>query len=244
VIVNQSFANRFFPDVDPIGRRVSGVRIPQMQNMPIVGVVGDTRRGGMLKGFTPEIYVAYAQFPQAGATLIVRAARGDPLALSHEVKARLASVDRNVAVAGIRRLSDTLAATYGDRRALAWLLAVFACLALGLTVLGIGSVVAFSVAQRTSEIGIRMALGAGNASVLGLVIRGALAPVACGGAAGMLAMVPLARVARQYVVGVSPADPVSLAIACLAVMIGATLAACIPARRATKIDPLTALRAQ
>ena len=66
MIVNQSFVRRFFPDEDPLGKRVSGVRIPEMQNMPIVGVVGDTRRGGMLKGFTPEIYVSYAQFPAVG----------------------------------------------------------------------------------------------------------------------------------------------------------------------------------
>ena len=243
-VVSQSFADRFFPGVDPIGKRVSGVRIPQMQNMPIIGVVGDTRRGGMLKGVTPEIYVSYDQFPQTGATLVVRAVAGDPLALSTEVRARVASVEPGAAIVNMRRLSDTLAATYGDRRALAWLLAIFGGLSLGLTVLGIGSVVAFTVAERTAEIGIRMALGASADSVLGLVVRRALAPVALGAGTGLVALVPMARVTRQYVVGIGPADPVSIGAACLAVTLGALVAAYIPARRATRIDPLVSLRTQ
>ena len=242
VIVNQSFVRRFFPNEEPLGKRVSGVRIPLMQNMPIVGVVGDTRRAGMLEGFAPEIYVAYSQFPQSGATLIVRAARGDPLRLSNDVKGRIAAIDPAIAVTTIRRLTDSLAATYGDRRALAWLLAVFAGLALGLTVLGIGSVVSFSVAQRTSEIGIRMALGADAGEVLLLIIRGALGPVIAGGAVGLLALIPLSRVIRQYVVGISPIDPLSIVVACGVLVAAAVVAAYVPARRASGIDPLTALR--
>jgi putative ABC transport system permease protein len=242
VIVNQSFVARFFPNDDPLGRRVSGVKIPEMQNMPIIGVVGDTRRGGMLRGFTPEIYVAYAQFPQAGATLVVRAPAGDPMALADDVKAQIAAIDKEVAVTSVRRLSDTLAATYGDRRALAWLLAVFAGLALVLTVLGIGSVVSFNVAQRTSEIGIRMALGADAGGVLRLIIRAALGPVILGGALGLAALVPLSRVIRQYVFGVSPIDPLSIAAAAAVLIVAAVCAAWLPARRAAGIDPLTALR--
>jgi putative ABC transport system permease protein len=242
VIVNQAFVTRFFPNEDPLGKRVSGVRIPQMQNMPIVGVVGDTRRGGMLKGFTPEIYVSYAQFPQSGATLVVRAVSGDPLALANDVKARLGSLDRDVAVRAIQRVSDSLAATYGDRRALAWLLTIFAGLALGLTVLGIGSVVSFNVAQRTSEIGIRMALGADAGGVQRLVIRGALGPVAAGGVLGLCALVPLSRVIRQYVFEISPIDPISIGAACAVLLVAAIGAAWIPARRASGIDPLAALR--
>jgi putative ABC transport system permease protein len=241
-IVNETFASRFFPGENPLGKRVSAMRIPQMQNMTIVGVVGDTRRGGMLMGFTPELYIAYAQFPQSGATLVVRAAAGDPLALTNDLKTRVAEVDAGTAVGTVRQVSDALARTYGDRRALAWLLAVFAGLALGLTILGIGSVVSFSVAQRTSEIGIRMALGADAGEVLRLVIRGALGPVLVGGVAGLVALIPLARVIRQYVFGISPIDPMSIAIACAVLVVAAVFAAWVPARRASSIDPLTALR--
>jgi putative ABC transport system permease protein len=242
VIVNQSFAARFFPNQNPLGKRVSGVRIPEMQNMPIVGVVGDTRRAGMLKGFTPEIYVSYAQFPQSGATVVVRSTSGDPLALGSDVRSRTAQIDSQVAVTSIRRLTDSIASTYGDRRALAWLLAVFAALALGLTALGIGSVVSFTVAQRTSEIGIRMALGAEPAAVMRLIVLGALQPVAIGGMLGLMAMFPLSRLARQYVFGVSPIDPLSIAIAGGILLAASVAAAWVPARRAASIEPLEALR--
>ena len=243
VIVNHTFASRFFPGEDPIGHRVSALRIPEMQNMAIVGVVGDTRRGGTLLGFTPEIYIAYAQFPQSGATLVVRSDAAEPLTLANDLKSRVAAIDPETAVGTVRRLSDAMARTYGDRRALSWLLAVFAGLALGLTILGIASVVSFSVAQRTSEIGIRMALGADANGVLRLVIRGALGPVAAGAVVGLLALVPLSRVIRQYVFGISPIDPISIGAACGVLLIAALAAAWVPARRAARVDPLRALRA-
>ena len=242
VIVNRTFADRFFPGEDSIGRRVSGVRIPEMQNMPIVGVVGNTLRGGMLGGVTPEIYVSYFQFPQAGGTVVVRAAGGDPLGIQGDIKARLASIDPGVAVSGIKRLSDQLAATYGDRSALSWLLGVFATLALGLTIVGIASVVSFTVVQRTEEIGIRMALGAPSSGVMGLVVRDLLAPVALGAVCGLVLLIALAGVARSYVFGVSPVDPASLAMALFVLFAAAAGAAYLPARHATGIDPLRTMR--
>jgi putative ABC transport system permease protein len=242
VIVNQTFATRFFPGEDPLGKRVSAMRIPQMQNMTVVGVVGDTRRGGMLMGFTPEIYVAYAQFPQSGATVVVRAAGGDPLALSKDVKARVGAVDSSVAVGTMRRVSDQLARTYGDRRALSWLLSVFAVLALGLTVLGIASVVSFTVAQRVPEIGVRIALGANRADVVRLIVVGSLYPVIGGGVTGLLTLVPLSRAFKSYLFGISAGDPTSLAAVAVVLLLSAVAAAYVPARRASSIDPLTALR--
>jgi len=242
VIVNRAFGDRFFPSEDPIGRRITGVRIPEMQNMPIVGVVGNTLRAGMLGGVTPEIYVSYYQFPQPGASLVVRSASRDPLAIGGEVKARLASIDPGVAISGIRRVSDQLAATYGDRRALSRLLGIFAMLALGLTIVGIGSVVSFAVVQRTREIGIRMALGAPASGVMRLVIRGVLAPVTCGAIVGVVLLGGLSGVARSYVFGVSPLDPASLVISLAVLLVAAVSAAYFPARRAAAVDPLRAMR--
>ena len=242
VIVNETFASRFLRERDPIGQRVSAMRIPEMQNMTVVGVVGDTRRGGMLMGFTPEMYIAYAQFPQSGATLIVRAAGGDPLALSNDLKARVGALDASVAVGTIRRLSDQLARTYGDRRALSWLLSVFAALALGLTVLGIASVVSFTVAQRVPEIGVRIALGANRADVIRMIVGSSLYPVGVGAVAGLVALVPLSRAFKSYLFGVSATDPASLAIAACLLLLSAIGAACVPAVRASSIDPLRALR--
>ena len=241
-VVNETFASRFFPGEDPIGRRISAMRIPEMQDMTIVGVVGDTRRGGMLLGFTPELYIAYAQFPQSGATLIVRSRNEDPIALAADVKARVAAVDPGTAVGTIRRVSDALARTYGDRRALSWLLLVFAALALGLTILGIASVVSFTVAQRVPEIGVRIALGANRGDVVRLIVGTSLYPVCAGAAAGLAALVPLSRVFSSYLYGVSAADPASLAAALAILGLAALAAAYVPARRATGIDPLVALR--
>jgi predicted permease len=242
LIVNQTFASRFFPGEDSIGRRVSAMRIPEMQDMVIVGVVGDTRRGGALMGYTPEMYIAYAQFPQIGANLVVRAASGDPLRLANDLKMRVAAVDPATAVGTIRRLDDALARAYGDRRALSWLLSVFAALALGLTVIGIASVVSFSVAQRIPEIGVRIALGARRADVVGLIVKNSLYPVVAGVAAGLAALVPLSRAYRSYLFGVSPADPLAIGGAVGLLVISAIAAAYVPAHRAAGTDPLVALR--
>jgi putative ABC transport system permease protein len=242
LVVNQTFASRFFPGEDPIGRRVHAMRIPEMQNMTIVGVVGDTRRGGTLLGYTPEMYIAFAQFPQSGGTLIVRSAAADPMTLSGDLTSRIAAIDPATAVGTVRRLSDAMARTYGDRRALSWLLALFASLALGLTILGIASVVSFSVAQRIPEIGVRIALGANRADVVRLIVKNALYPVAAGVAAGLAALVPLSGVYRTYLFGVSAADPASLASAIALIVVAAVAAAYVPARRASGVDPLTALR--
>ena len=242
VIINQTFATRFFPGEDPIGKRVSAMRIPEMQNMAVVGVVGDTRRAGALGGFTPEMYISFVQFPQSGATLVVRRASGDPLALAGDLTSRIATVDPSTAIGTIRRLDDALARTYGDRRALSWLLAVFAALALGLTVVGIASVVSFTVAQRIPEIGLRLALGANRRDVVRLIVRSSLIPVAVGVATGLVALIPLSRAYRSYLFGVSAADPLSIGVSVGLMILAAVAAAYVPAHRAAGIDPLRALR--
>ena len=154
----------------------------------------------------------------------------------------IAAVDPSIAIRGVRRLTDQLAATYGDRRAFSWLLGLFAALALGLTALGIGSVVSFTVASRRPEIGVRMALGANPRAVMRLFVRGALRPVAIGAVGGAVALVPVTRIMRGYVFGISTADPLSLGIAALVLVTVACAAAYVPARRAARIDPLVALR--
>jgi putative ABC transport system permease protein len=244
LIVNRTFVSQFFNGEDPLGKRVSALAIPRMQNMPIIGIVGDTRRGGMLRGFTPEMYVAYAQFPVRSATLVVRSSSGDPLALTAEIKAEVASVDPAVAVRGVRRVADQLAASYGDRRALSWLLSAFAILALLLTVLGIASVVSFTVAQRRTEIGIRMALGADRGNVIALIVRGAMLPVAAGAAAGLCALPAASHALRAHLFGVTAVDPLSIAGAVALLVMAAVPAAYVPARRAAAVDPLVAIRTE
>jgi len=243
LIVNETFASRFFPGEDPLGRHVTAMRIPEMHDMTIVGVVGDTRRGGALEGYTPEMYIAFGQFPQSDATIVVRSAGGDPLALAADVRGTVAAIDPSTAVATIQDVSGALARSYGDRRALSWLLAAFAGLALALTMLGIASVVAFTVAQRVGEIGVRIALGASPREVVRLMMRGALSPVFAGAAVGLTALVPLSRLLRDYLFDVSPGDPLALVTATIVLVVAAALAAYVPASRASRVDPLSALRA-
>ena len=242
VIVNQTFATRFLPGEDPIGRRVSAMRIPEMQDMTIIGVVGDTRRGGALIGYTPEIYISFAQFPQTGATLVVRSASGDPLALANDHQSsrrgdRSHDADRQnspVWTMRSRGRTATGARCRGCCR----------CsppLALGLTVLGIASVVSFTVAQRIPEIGVRIALGARRADVVRLIVRNSLWPVFAGIAAGLLALVPLSRAYHSYLFGVSPADPIAIGAAVVLLLASAIAAAWVPAHRAAGTDPLLAL---
>jgi len=242
IVVNETFARRFFGDTDPIGGRVSARGIPQLADMRIVGVVGDTRRGGPARGLTPEMYCAYAQFPTAGAALIVRARSGDPMRLAQPIGDRLAAIDRETAMTTTRRVSDAVDATIATRRLVYVLLGIFAGLAVALTAIGISGVVAYVVAQRRQEIGVRMALGADAGDVVGLMIRGALGPVVVGMVVGAGLMVPFSTVLRSFLFGVKPSDPWAFMAAGAALLLAAAAAAYFPARRASRIDPLIALR--
>jgi putative ABC transport system permease protein len=246
LVVNQTFVKRFLPGEDPIGKHVSPVGYDAgMQHIAIVGVVGDTRRGGVLRDAVPEMYVSYKQFAVDDPTLIVRAAPAtDPFVLGPGVRAAVAATDPTVATGALRRLDDALARSYGDRRSLSWLLSTFACLALGLAIIGIASVVSFMVAQRTAEIGVRLALGADRGSVIWLIVRDAMRPVIAGLAGGALALVPATRALRASLYGVSPADPGALGVAAALIAFSAFAAAYVPARRAAAIDPLVAIRTE
>ena len=243
IVVNETFVRRFFADTDPIGGRVTARGIPELADMRIVGVVGDTRRGGPARAVPAELYCAYAQFPVASPTIVVRARAGDPLPLAQAVVDRLATIDRDSAMASARRVSDAFDATVGTRRLIFVLLGIFAGLAVALTAIGIAGVVAYVVAQRTQEIGVRMALGADAGDVIRLMVRGALVPVIAGMVLGGALMVPFTRALRSFLFGVTPSDPWAYLAACVALLFAAVLAAYLPARRASRIDPLIALRA-
>jgi putative ABC transport system permease protein len=208
----------------------------------IIGVDDNTLRAGLAGRLVPEVYCAYAQFPAPGPTIIVRAAAGDPLQLVRTVEDRIAALDLGVATHGPKRLSDVVSDTVADRRILSMLLGLFAALALVLTGLGIAGVVSFVVAQRTQEIGVRMALGADPGAVLWMVLRGAMTPVAVGVLLGAVASLPFTRLIQRFLFQVKPTDPSALAGGAAVLILGALVAAYLPARRATRIDPLVALR--
>jgi putative ABC transport system permease protein len=241
-LVNETFARRILKGGEPLGRRVSAIDIPQMQDMEIVGVVGDTKRGGLMLPTASELYVPFAQMPTSDPNVVVRAASGDPLALAASVDARIAAVDSDVPVVLPRRVSDILDRAASSHRSVLSLLGIFAALALVLTGLGIAGVVSFVVAERRQEIGVRMALGADAGTVLRMVVRSAMVPVIAGLAAGLVAVVPSGTLIRAFLFEVGPADPVSLAAGAAVLILAALFAAAIPALRATKLDPVAALR--
>ena len=217
-------------------------RIPQMARMEVIGVVGDTRRGTLLTPPVPELYVPYDLVPVSDPTIVVRAASGDPLQLARVVDARVASIDPGIPSVVPRRVADAIGSAYRDRRTLAMLLSIFATVALLLTAVGIAGVVSFMVARRTQEIGVRIALGASAGAVVGVVLRSVLLPVAVGLAVGGLSVIPASRLLRSFLHQIAPFDPISLAAAAAALLCTAALAAYLPVRRATRIDPLVALR--
>ena len=241
VVVSETFVAQVLGVADPIGVTLTS-RIPQMARMEVIGVVGDTRRGTLLTNPVPELYVPYDVVPVSDPTIVVRAASGDPLQLARSVDARVAAIDPGIPVVVPRRVADAIGAAYRDRRALAMLLSIFAGVALVLTAVGIAGVVSFVVARRTQEIGVRIALGASAGAVVGVVLRGVLLPVALGLAAGGMSVVPVSRLLRSFLHQVAPYDPVSLAAAAGALLCAAAISAYLPARRATRIDPLVALR--
>jgi predicted permease len=243
VVVSETFAAQVLGGSDPIGATLTS-RIPQMARMEVIGVVGDTRRGTLLTTTVPELYVPYDIFPISDPTIVVRAATGDPLQLARAVDARIAAVDPGIPSVVPRRVADAIGSAYRDRRTLAMLLSIFAGVALVLTAVGIAGVVSFMVARRTQEIGLRIALGASAGAVVAVVLRSVLLPVSLGLAAGGISVVPASRLLRAFLHQIEPYDPVSLAAAAGVLLCGAALAAYLPARRATRIDPLVALRAE
>ena len=239
-IVNQAFVREFFSGQNPIGKHVrSGARTAPWREL--IGVVGNVRQLGPSHDESPGIYIPYQQEPTGGVNLVLRAAAG-PLALAAPVKAAVRAVDPAQPVYDIATMDQRLSESMSPQRFNALLVGAFALAALGLAGVGIHGVLAFSAAQRTPEIGVRMALGARRAEVLRLVVGEGLRLCGLGVGLGLAGSVPLTCLLRSVLFGVGPFDPVTLAAASAALVLVAVMACYIPARRAVMIDPMTALR--
>jgi len=237
-VINETFARREFPGEDPIGRRLTTPQTPTP--ITIVGIVADAKHYAPTEPAAAQLYAAHYQVPLIFSSLVART-RGPAIGVANDVRKAIWSVDRDQPVWSVSALEDIVARTQGQWRFLALLLGVFAGVALLLAGVGIYGVTAYSVAQRTHEIGIRLALGASGERVLREVVgRGARLTLA-GAAIGGAAAVALARLASAMLVGVRPTDPAALAAAVLT-LTAVSLAACyIPARRASRVDPVVAL---
>jgi putative ABC transport system permease protein len=242
-IINQTLARRFFPGEEVIGKRIRfyNTRDPQPPWLEIVGVANDSKQGNLTQEVQPEIQIPYAQGAHPPLTFFVRTT-GDPMALKDAVKSAIQTVDKDQPVAWMTTLEQAVASSMADRRGLMFLLAVFASVALLLAAVGIYGVMSHSIAQRTHEIGIRMALGAQAQDVVRLVLRQGIVLVLLGLGVGLAVALLLTRVLSDMLFQVSPTDRLTFFGVPIILAMVALLACYVPARRATKVDPLEALR--
>jgi predicted permease len=242
VVVNETLAKRLFPGEEAVGRRViwDAGEPDSLGWREIVGVVGDVRHFGVTEPVEPELYVPFRQDPMALVGLVVRTTSGAPL--GEAMRQAVWSVDRDQPVVFVMSLEDLAADSVTMRRVSALLLGGLSAVALLLAALGIYGVMAHSVAQRTHEIGVRMAVGAHARDVLSLVLREGGRLAGLGAALGLAAALALTRLLESLLFGVSPTDPASFA-AVIAFLFACALLGCwLPARRAARIDPVIALR--
>jgi putative ABC transport system permease protein len=242
-VVNEALVRRFFPGQDPLGRRITfgDPANPKVNWWEIVGVVGDMRRSGLDKEPRAEAYAYQGQVPDNGLYLAVRA-DGDLFAVGRAAQKAVWAIDPDQAIGGMRPLEEMLRGTVAERRLSMGLLAAFGALALLLAAIGIYGVMAFSTAQRTRELGIRLAMGAEPRDVLRLILREGAQLSAWGVGLGVVGALAASRAVSSMLFGVSPTDPLTFA-AVVAILGSASLLACyIPARRATRVDPVVALR--
>ena len=240
VIISQALARQQFPRQDPIGRPLF-VQWGRKTPYQIVGVVGDVRQIGLDREPAPNVYFPDAQEPNGGGTLVIRTP-ADPMKLAPAIEQVIHAYDRDQAIADIQPLEAYLASSVARPRFQSVLIASFAGLALLLAAIGIFGVMSYSVAQRAHEIGIRVALGARSGQVLRLVVGQGLALALTGTAAGLAGAFALTRYLKSLLFEVSPTDPMTFIAVPLLLCAVALAASYIPARRATRLDPMVTLR--
>ncbi|HTA23616.1 MAG TPA: ABC transporter permease [Terriglobales bacterium] len=239
VVVNQPFADRYFRGKNPIGESL--VIEGSSKTIQIVGVIGGVNHFALNVPQPPEMYVPEAQAPSDAMNLVVRAA-SDPQALASAMREAVSSLDRGETLSAVRSLDDVVQGSIAQPRFSAQLLGLFAVLALLLAAVGLYGLIAYSVSQRTQEIGIRLSLGAQRRDVLRLVLGEGISLALAGSVIGLMAALGLTRLLASLLYTVTPTDPVTFAAVGVS-LIGVALFACyIPARRATKVDPMVALR--
>ena len=241
VIVNDSLARRTWPNENPIGKQVRVIHGGKVYE--VIGVTGNVRQFPTLMEPSPEMYFVYPQYPRWASVFIVRTS-GDPAALSRAVRDRISAVEPNTTMGAVRTMHEAMMRPLLRPRFDMTLMIIFAVLATVLAVIGVYGVISFSTAQRTREIGVRIALGASRGMVLRMVLGAGLRLVLVGVAAGTLAALASARIIRTLLYGVGPNDPLTLTVVPVLLAIITLVACYFPARRATKVDPIEALRTE
>ena len=256
IVVNQAFARKYFPNEDPIGQQIllryDPYPVDQPRPRQIVGIVGDVKHRGLGRDTPPFVYASYLQQPAVfpgGATrahlhenLVLRTSLGRQAGFAASVKQAIADIDPDEPISNVRSMEEVLGASMGDWRFYMQLLGIFAGVAILLAAVGIYGVMSYSVNERTHEIGIRVALGAQPSDVLKLVAKMGLQLTCIGVVVGAALALGLARLITTFLYGVKPSDPITYVAVALALAAVAFLACYIPARRATRVDPMVALR--
>jgi putative ABC transport system permease protein len=241
IVINETMARRYWPGEDPVGKRVMTGNINNPNRREIVGVIADVKHFGIDADARPTMYFSHAQIPARVMTLTMRT-NADPTSLATPIRSQVWDIDKELAVSNITTMQERVATSIAPSRLIMLLLGLFAGLALVLAAVGIYSVIAYGVTQRTREIGIRMALGAQAADVLKLIVGQGMTLALLGVAIGLGLAVALTRFMQGLLYEVDAFDPVTFAAISL-LLVGIALAACyIPARRAAKVDPMVALR--
>jgi putative ABC transport system permease protein len=242
-IANDMMVRQYFANEDPLGKRIRWARDPEIHWITIVGVVGDVKHFGLDLPEQPALYSPYTQInPWKRWMAIAARTQSSPESMTQAVKQQIWKVDSQLPITEVKTMDEVSAASFAARRFNMLLLAIFAGLALVLAAVGIYGVMSYSVTQRTQEIGIRMALGARATDVLKLIIRNGMALTLLGVVIGVAGALALTRLLTSLLFGVTPTDkPTFIAVSALLIVV-ALVACYLPARRATKVDPLVALR--
>jgi predicted permease len=241
-IINEKMAGRYWPNEDPLGRRITlGLPRPENPWITIVGIAKDVPHRGVDSQPEPDWYGSRVVSPQRHRYLFVRSAL-PASSVAAAIRKEVAAIDRNQPLTSVKTMAEVIGATTAPRRFNTWLLGVFATVALVLATLGIYSVISYSITLRTQEIGIRMALGARRPAILMMVLRKGMLLTLIGTVLGVAGAFVLTRWMSSMLFGVSASDPATYAIVVFVSVVAALLACSIPARRATRVDPLVALR--
>jgi predicted permease len=246
IIINQAFARKYFGDENPLGKKIKpGISDGTFKNRmsEVIGVVGSVKRAGLTEETVPQYYLPWSQCLFTWPTLTIRTA-GDPLSIANAVRATVAEVDREIPVYGIKTLDNVMYTAAAEPRFQTFLLTAFAGLALALAAIGLYGVLSYMVAQRSREIGVRIALGAQRGDVLGLILRRGLRLAILGIAIGLAASALLTGYMGKMLYGIEPSDPATFAVVS-AILLAVSLAASGgPAWRAARVDPMNVLRDQ
>ena len=254
VVINEALARKYWPGTEPLGKIIMlappenliprssippGYHIPRLT---VVGVVTDVHYGGLDKKAAPIVYGSFLQTDWSSAMVLTLRSEGDPLALVSAARNQLRQLDKNLPMVSVATMNDIMSNSVAQPRLQSVLLGLFGALAVTLAAVGIYGVMSFAVTQRTGEIGIRMALGADRFDVLKMIIKEGLRMVGIGVSIGLALALALTRVLARLLFGVSPTDPLIFASIVALLTLIALFACYIPARRATKVDPIVALR--